>query len=375
MNTEDPVAGRRHGRQEAFWTMIQQQAAHLTTRTIEWLLEDHQRQAVGADWNQRSGQRAAWRHGSYRRRLTTPQGHLKIRIPRCRSGRLDCRDVFEPYQRRAADVDRILRHAYLTGASTRAVTALAEQVFGGSLSHQTVSRLMRWLDQQLHAWRSQPIQPIYRVVYVDGMYVSTLEGKRTVMIAAGLRDDQQLDVLGFCVSTGERCVELLADLRRRGLEGVDLFVSDESGAIRSALAQVYPEVTWQHCVFHRLAALRQTIGPTDYRQPMVRQAAGIFRCPSLSVALDQTRAWAHRWRRIAPCAVGQFVTDLSDSLRFYSLPQDLWRKARTNNPMERLIRTLRMRLRNMGRFHDPPAVERAVFGQLAYRRLLGTYTQ
>jgi hypothetical protein len=30
--------------------------------------------------------------------------------------------------------------------------------------------------------------------------------------------------------------------------------------------------------------------------------------------------------------------------------------------------------RPMGCFHDPPAVERAVFGQLARRHLLGTYT-
>jgi hypothetical protein len=43
--------------------------------------------------------------------------------------------------------------------------------------------------------------------------------------------------------------------------------------------------------------------------------------------------------------------------------------------MERLIRTLRMRLQPMGCFHDGPAIERAVFGQLARWHLLGTYTQ
>ena len=66
--------------------------------------------------------------------------------------------------------------------------------------------------------------------------------------------------------------ELLQDLRDRGLEGVGLFVSDESPAIRSALELVYPEVAWQHCTFHRLAALRQTVGPTDYRNRMLAEA-------------------------------------------------------------------------------------------------------
>ena len=67
-----------------------------------------------------------------------------------------------------------------------------------------------------------------------------------------------------------------------------------------------------------------------------------------------------------------FVDDIGDSLMFYSLPRDWWRKVRTNNYMEWLIRT---RLDPMGVLYDVPAVERAVFGQLARWRLLGTYTQ
>ena len=55
---------------------------------------------------------------------------------------------------------------------------------------------------------------------------------------------------------------------------------------------------------------------------------------------------------------------LGDSLVFYTLPKTWWRRARTNNPLELLIRTLRQRLRPMGCFHDEAAIERAVFGQL-----------
>ena len=253
--------------------------------------------------------------------------------------------------------------------------ASRQEAFWTLVDHQAVSRLMRWLDQELLGWRQQPIVPVYKVVYIDGMYVSVRGlGKRTVMIAAGRRDDGGLDVLGFCVSAGESCRALLADLRRRGLEDVQLFVRDESNAIRSALENVYPEVPWQHCCFHRLAALRTRIGPAPFRNAMVKQAACIFRCPSRLAAKDQAIAWAHRWRAQAPWPVQQFMIDLTNSLTFYDLPKELWKRARTNNPLERLIRTLRMRLRPMGCHHHEPAVERAVFGQLARWRLLGTYT-
>ena len=361
---ESSVPVPAQARQEAFWSWVDAQVRRMVGSMIEKLLQIQQELHLAAAWNQRTDRRRGYRNGSYRRRLSTPHGPLTVAVPRCRHGGSDCSAIFHRYQRRIADVDRILRHAYLLGAATRGTAELAEQLFGNSCSHQTVSRLMRWLDDQRTHWRRQPIQPIYQVVYVDGMHVHVLDQDRLVMLVAGQPQDGPLQVLGFCVSTGEQCRELLKDLRRRGLEGVELFVSDQSGAIRSALEEVYPEVAWQHCTFHRLQALRATVGPQPHRHRLVAEAACIFRCPSQQAALDAARTWAQRWKSVQPWAVQQFLQGLSDSLRFYSLPQTWWKRARTNNPLERLIRTLRMRLNNMGCFHDPPAVERAVFGQL-----------
>ncbi len=229
---------------------------------------------------------------------------------------------------------------------------------------------MRWLDDELIAWRSQPIRPIYSVVYLDGMHVDRVGSDRVMLPVAGSREDGLLEVLDFAVSAGESCTDLLAGLRRRGLERVALFVSDQSGAIRAALAEVYPEVGWQHCVFHRLAKLRADIGPTDYRDQLVAEAACVFRCQSREAAFDRAALWREHWQPTAPLAVWHFMEGLSDSLGFYDLPMNRWKRVRTNNPLERLIRTLRHRLRPMGCGHDDAAIERAVSGQLLRRRLV-----
>ena len=369
------VSPRAAQRQEAVWTCIhnavQGMVVDLIQRVLEWEQEAH----LGAAWNQRSDARQGYRNGYRSRRLVTPYGPLDVKVPRCRDVGLDCSLLFDRYQRRVADVDRILLHAYLLGVSTRGTAELTEQVFGNLLSHQTVSQLTRWLQEQLDLWRRQPIEPVYSVVYLDGMHVNARGGDRTVMLAAGQRENGTLEVLGFCLSTGEQCRSLLQNLRDRGLENVRLFVSDESGAIRSALGEVYPEVAWQHCTFHRLSALREKVGPTDYRDLLLAEAACAFRCPSQRAAVDAAIAWAHRWAPVDAGAVRQFVEGLEDSLTFYHLPAEQWQRVRTNNPLERLIRTLRMRLDLMGCFYDEPAVERAVFGQLARWHLLGTYTQ
>jgi transposase-like protein len=243
-------------------------------------------------------------------------------------------------------------------------------LFGGLLSHQAVSRLGAWLDGELVGYRQRPIAPIYRVVQLDGMHLGVRGGDQVAVLAVGLREDGGKDVLGFSLNTGEQCRELLWDLRHRGLEGVALFTTDGSGAIEGALAEVYPEVALQKCATHRLRSLRDRVGRTAAEgRPMVREAARIFRASSRSTAQEAALAWQKRWWRQAPEAVAWFMESLGESLMFYDLPERWWRQARTTNRVERLIRTLRMRLRPMGMFHHLQAAERALFGQLLRWRL------
>lgn len=375
MKPEPTLALRPHDLQETFWTLVDREVGRMATHLIELALQEQQHRTLGADWHQRSRQRLGYRNGYYERRLTSPYGRLSIRVPRTRRGGLDCSLVFDRYQRRQHDVDRVLRRVFLTGLSTRDAAQLAEQLWGDAVSHQTVSRLTRWLDQELTRYRQQPIQPLYLVVQIDGLYVTVDGAKRVVMLVVGLGEDGRKDVLGFSLGAGESCSDLLWDLRQRGLEGVQLFVSDDAGAIEAAVREVYPEVPWQSCVWHRLVRLHDLVGPTEYRRKMVQEAARIFRCVSLEVAQQAADRWRHRWEPYEPTIARWFIDGLPDSLTFYHLPQRWWRRTRTTSLTERLIRTLRMRLKLMGAFHNPQAAQRAVFGQLLRWHLIPQITQ
>lgn len=361
---ECSLTSQRAFRQEVFWRFVQKQVTWLAGELIHKLLDAALRDHLKAGWNKRTAERRGHRNGFYRRGLTTPHGKLAVSIPRCRQGGLDTTAIFDRYQRRIADVDRILRHAYLLGTSTRGLSELAEQIYGGCISHQTISQLMRWMDAELRSWRNRPLEPIYPIIYIDGMYVNIEGDRRVVMLVAGERHDGTLEILDFRISKSEYCADMLEDLRQRGLGDVKIFVSDDSRAIRHALEEVYPLVPWQSCTFHRLSRLRDNIGPTEYRDLMVKEAARIFRCPSRDAAINAARAWAKKWMHVAPYAVELFMEGLTDSLTFYDMPINLWKKVRTNNRLERLIRTLRTRLDPMGSFQNENAALRAVFGQL-----------
>ena len=360
--------------QEVFWALVERDVRRLVVALIEWTLGEVQRQQVGADWHERSAHRRAHRNGYYERQLVSPYGPLCLRVPRLRDGGVVCGMVFQRYRRRHQDVDRVLQRSYLLGVSQRDAASLGEQLFGGSVSHQTISRLGRWLDEELARYRRQPIEAVYPVVQADGMYVTVAGCKRVVMLVLGLREDGRKEVLGFSLGTGEGCRGLLWDLRRRGLEGVALFVTDDSGALQSALEEVYPEVPRQVCTWHRLVGLWTLLGPVPWRWRMVREARRIFRCVSLPAAREEAERWARRWATRSGPAVRWLRERLEDSLVFYHMPEPWWRRTRTTSLAERLIRKLRRRLRPMGAFTNPPAAERAVFGQLLRWHLVPEFT-
>ena len=147
------LTSKDNSRQENFWKWIDQKVQQLVACLAEKVLLLQLQAHIQAGWNQRTTDRRGYRNGYYKRNLLTPHGPLSIRVPRTRKGPLDNSLVFDKYARRIADVQRVLRHAYLLGVSTRGLAKLSEQIFGGSLSHQSISQMMRWLDTQLLQWR------------------------------------------------------------------------------------------------------------------------------------------------------------------------------------------------------------------------------
>ncbi|MCS3675990.1 transposase-like protein [Salinibacter ruber] len=93
----------------------------------------------------------------------------------------------------------------------------------------------------------------------------------TAMIAVGISEDGQREILGFKIAlreTGESWKELFEDLKaRRGLRRVELATSDAHEGLEAALRSAFPGCIWQRCRAHfRRNVLDKT--PAGYRDRM-----------------------------------------------------------------------------------------------------------
>src|SRR5579872_5051106 len=105
--------------------------------------------------------------------LTEGTGQVSIDVPRDRDG------TFEPQivrQRRLNGVDEIVLSLYAKGLTTGEISAHFAEVYGASVSKETVSRITDRVLEEMQAWQSRPLDEVYAAVFIDAIMVKIRDG-------------------------------------------------------------------------------------------------------------------------------------------------------------------------------------------------------
>ena len=175
----------------------------------------------------------------------------QLRVPRLR-GREEI-GLVERYQRHG--LDQMLFALTVGGLRQRKGGGWVQRFLGGTLSPATIGAVLEQAQQQVEQRRSAAIPPRrYRAIVVDGIYLryrrSVTQGARqgVLLVAVGVREGGGFEVLDWRAASAETSEDyeaLFTRLWQRGLESVELIVSDGLTAIVSAAQTVYPAARHQ----------------------------------------------------------------------------------------------------------------------------------
>jgi transposase-like protein len=148
----------------------------------------------------------------------------------------------------------------------------------------------------------------------------------------------------------------LRSLRARGLEGVQLVISDAHTGLKTAIGKVFG-CRWQRGTVHFLRDMLGHVARTQ--QPLVSGAIrGIFTAASAAEARDRLGQVVDQLRPHAP-KVARLLEDAeADLLAFYGFPTEHWSKLRSTNPLERVNREIGRRSDVVGIFPNDAALLR-----------------
>jgi putative transposase len=340
---------------------------------MQELIEAEATEKIGAARYERTDTRVTERNGARDRLLATQAGDVELRIPKLRKGSY-FPVILEPRRRIDQALYAVVMEAYVCGVSTRSVDDLVAALgIDSGISKSEVSRICAGLDEVVTAFRERRLDhTAFPYVYLDATYLHVRNAtsqvvSMAVVVATGITADGGREVLGLDVGDSEDEVfwrSFLSDLKKRGLGGVRLVISDQHAGLVAALKRSFQGAAHQRCRVHFARNLLALV-PKSHTDMVAAVFRTIFAQPdaeTVAATWDEVRdQLAKSFPKIGPL----MDEAKAEVLAFTAFPRAHWSKIWSTNPLERVNKEIKRRARVVGIFPNDAAVIRLVGAVLA----------
>ena len=357
MTVADVVAKAMDGRLEDFV----REAVALVARE---LMEGEISGEIGAALGEVAPEtRLTHRNGYRPRAWETRVGEIELLVPKKRSGPSYFPSFLEPRRCSEQAIVAVVLEAYVNGVSTRKVDRLVEQLGIEGMTKDRVSAICRALDERVEAFCQRPLEGAYPYLWLDAKQVKVRDHGRVVskaaVVAYAVHESGVREVIGLDVGeveSGAFWTEFLRSLKKRGLDGVRLAISDQHEGLKGAIARVLG-CPWQRCTVHFLRDMVMHCR-RDQRNLVAAALREVFNAESQQQARERVSHVLERLASVAPKVRGLLEAAEEDLIAFYLFPAEHWTKLRSTNPLERVNKEIGRRTDVVGIFPNDAAVIR-----------------
>jgi putative transposase len=251
--------------------------------------------------------------------------------------------------------------------TTREIEEHVRQIYGIELSPQFVSRATEQLQPQITEWQSRPLEPVYPVVFVDGLRVAvrTDKGvlKKCIYTVLGVGVGGKQEVLGLWIEETEGArfwLKVFNDLKARGVQDILILCGDGLTGLPDAVLSVFPATDVQLCVVHQVRNATKFVSYKD-RKAFCASMRPIYTAPTIEAAALAMDHFEKTWGQRYPMSIASWRTHWDGLTAFFKYPVELRRLVYTTNAIESLHSQMRKNISNRKVFPNDEAVIKILF--------------
>lgn len=307
------------------------------------------------------------RNGSYPKTVNTEIGAVEVRMPRDRAG------TFEPatvpkHVRRLDGLSGNVISLYAKGLTTGEIQAHLEEMYGTSVSRDTVSKITDQIVSDMAAWQNRPLDRVYAVLLIDAIVIKVRDAQvanRPVYVAIGVNMDGDRDVLGLWLGpTGgegaKQWMTMLTELKNRGIADALIVCCDGLKGLPDAIRVTWPDATVQTCVVH-LVRNSLRYASKKHWQAITAGLKKIYTAPTVEAAKARFDEFSEEWKPVYPAMIASWENAWAEFVPFLEFPVDLRQIVYTTNAIESLNARFRRAVRHRGHFPNEQAAMKVLY--------------
>jgi transposase-like protein len=302
------------------------------------------------------------RNGTTPKTLVSQVGDVELAVPRDRNGSFTPRLVPKG-SRRLGGLDEMIVSLYAGGMTLRDIQHHLATTIGTDLSHETISKIVDEIAEEVLAWQRRPLEALYPVIYLDAIVVKVRDGahvrNKAAHIAVGVDIEGVKHVLGIWIQTSEGAkfwAGVCSDLANRGIRDVLIVCCDGLTGLPEAIEATWTQTTVQTCVVHLIRAAMRFVSYTD-RKAVAKALRPIYTAADADAARIEFDTFKDStWGSKYPHAVATWESAWERFIPFLAFPPMLRRVIYTTNSIESLNYQLRKIIKNRGHFPNDQAV-------------------
>lgn len=278
------------------------------------------------------------RNGAYYRKVDTQFGQIEIKVPRDRNGEFH-QHTMPDYKRHTDVLEQTVIKLYSKGVTTREIADLIEKMYGGYYSPAMVSNISKEMIPKVEAYHQRHLSDKFFCVYLDATYIPlkrvTYE-REAVYIAIGIKLNGHKEVIDYCIAPTENIEiwsEMLKGFKSRGLEQVELFLSDGVVGMKEAICQSYPKAHFQRCLVHVMRNISAKMRVDD-RQKALDEFKQIHTQSNKEMAVQVLHEFYQNWEKAYKNVVRDLRQVEPDLLTFYNYPPAIRASIYSTNMIE-----------------------------------------
>jgi transposase-like protein len=298
--------------------------------------------------------------------LTEASGPVEIEVPRDRAGTFEPQ-IVKKRQRRLEGVDQVVISLYAKGLTTGEISAHFAEIYGASVSKETISRITDRVLEEMTDWSVRPLDAVYAAIFIDAIVVKVRDGQvanRPIYAAIGVSLDGERDILGLWAGTGGEgakfWMSVLTDLKNRGVRDVFFVVCDGLKGLPEVVSNVWPETIVQTCIIH---LIRNTFRLTSrrYWDELKRDIKPIYTAVNETAARAAFDELTAKWGERYPAVIRLWDNAWSEFIPFLDYDLEIRRVLSTTNAIESLNARYRRAVKARGHFPSEQAALKCLY--------------